>query len=165
MAEAHHLILASASSARRALLSNAGLAFDVMPANIDEDAIKNTCRTSNLAISAHAIAGTLAAEKARQVSVQHPEALVIGADQVLSCGDEIHSKVSNVAEARGVLRALRGNRHELVSAAALASNGELLWQTETSAQLTMRDFSDDFLDDYSASCRCRDPRLRRLLRA
>lgn len=150
MAEARQLILASASSARRALLTNAGLSFDVMPANIDEAAIKNASRASDPAIATRAIAGTLAVQKARQVSMQHPKALVIGADQVLSCGDEIHSKASNIAEARTVLRTLRGRQHELISAAALARNGELLWQTESAAQLTMRDFSEAFLEDYLA---------------
>ena len=148
MTEKRHLILASGSSARRAMLSNAGLTFDVIPADIDEDAIK----TAVLAADPHAapsdIAVRLAAEKARAVSRQHPGLPVIGADQVLVFEDMLYAKAGSLLEARAVLKKLRGRTHILISAAALARDAEVLWQGSDSARLTMREFSDAFLAQY-----------------
>jgi septum formation protein len=148
MPDAPRLILASGSAARRALLSAAGLTFDVVPAAIDEAAIRDRILEQTSGAQAADIASVLAAEKARVVSVIHPDALVIGADQVLSAGSKIFSKAESLAEAREHLGMLRGRTHELVSAAALAKGGEVHWQTTASAGMTMREFSDEFLGVY-----------------
>lgn len=148
MSKSHTLILASSSSARRALLTGAGLTFDVIPARIDEDALTKALQAKSPPADARTIAMSLAVEKALAVSRGHPGTTVIGADQVLSFENKLHAKALNVAEARGVLQALRGKSHELVSAAALARDGKLLWQGSQSARLTMRDFSESFLTSY-----------------
>lgn len=151
MAELRHdLILASGSSARRALLTSAGLKFDVIPADIDERAVKDAVRSRDKNTTPAQIAAHLAAEKARAVSLQHPRALVLGADQVLAFEGGIQSKVADVKAAHDVLAALRGKTHELVSAAALARRGEIVWQTCERAKLSMRNFSDSFLEAYLA---------------
>ena len=142
------VILASASSARRAILSAAGVACEIVPAHIDEDAIKSAMISVDPHIHPAAIAARLAQEKARAVSRDKPGRLVIGADQILVFENTIYSKVTTSAEARAVLKKLRGRTHELISATALARDDALLWHGEDRARLTMRDFSDRFLSRY-----------------
>jgi septum formation protein len=148
MPEASRLILASGSEARRSLLQSAGLVFDVVPANIDEAAIRDAILDATIGAEGADIAGVLAAEKARLVSEVHRDALVIGADQVLALGGKIFGKAENLAEAREILTMLRGRTHELISAVALARNGTVHWQTSSFAEMTVRPFSDEFLGCY-----------------
>ncbi|HPG88359.1 MAG TPA: Maf family nucleotide pyrophosphatase [Hyphomicrobium sp.] len=145
------LILASGSRARKNMLTAAGLTFEIVPADIDEDAITSLMISESDCIEAADIARALASEKALAVARAHPSALVIGSDQVLALGRRKLSKAKTIADARETLQALRGQTHELVSAVALASDGELLWQSIEAAQLTMRLFSDDFLERYLTS--------------
>jgi nucleoside triphosphate pyrophosphatase len=148
MPEAQRLILASGSAARKALLEAAGLTFDVVPADIDEVAIREAILEKTAGVEGADIASVLAAEKARVVSIAHPDALVIGADQVLALGGKIFSKPASLAEARAHLMMLRGRMHDLVSAAALARNGDVHWQTTATAGMTVREFSNEFLGAY-----------------
>lgn len=148
MPEASRLILASGSAARRSLLQSAGLVFDVVPATIDEAAIRDAILDATTGAEGADIASVLAAEKARLVSEVHRNALVIGADQVLALGGRIFGKAESLAEAREILTMLRGRTHELISAVALARNGKVHWQTSTFAEMTVRQFSDEFLGCY-----------------
>jgi septum formation protein len=148
MPEPVRLILASASVARKAMLEGAGLTFDVIPADLDETAVRNSAAEENPQTEPADIAALLAAEKARHVSRLQPSALVIGSDQVLALGDKLFAKAGSMDEARDILRALRGCTHTLISAVALARDGEVYWRTSDSAQLTMRNFSDVFLESY-----------------
>jgi septum formation protein len=148
MPEASRLILASASAARRAVLESAGLVIDVVPANIDEAAIRDAILDATTGAEGADIASVLAAEKARLVSETHHDALVIGADQVLALGGKIFGKAESIAEAREILTMLRGRTHELISAVALARNGTVHWQTSAFAEMTVRKFSDEFLGCY-----------------
>jgi len=140
------LILASASPFRRRMLEAAGLPFRVVPAEVDEAAIRRRVPTADLA----RVAETLALAKAQAVSKTLPNALVIGADQVLVLGDQLFSKPMDVNEARAQLEKLRGQAHHLHTAAALAQAGEILWSHTETARLVMRSFSDAFLDRYLA---------------
>lgn len=142
------LILASGSVARRALLNAAGLTFDVRPADVDEAAIRTRLQSADPDVPPDTIAATLAWEKARSVSLRHPTAIVVGADQVLAHGNAVLSKVATRAQAREILKSLRGRRHALISAVTLAQDGKRLWQTAETARLTMRQFSDEYLDAY-----------------
>jgi septum formation protein len=148
MPEATRLILASGSAARRVLLEAAGLTFDVIPADIDEAAIREAIFEKSAGAEGADIASVLAAEKARVVSVAHPDALVVGADQVLALGGKIFSKPGSISEAREHLVMLRGRTHDLISAVALSRNGNVHWQTTASAGMAVRDFSDEFLGAY-----------------
>ena len=140
------VILASSSATRRRLLHAAGVAFTVEAARVDEDEIK----TSMIAEGAGggAIAEALAELKARQISRRHPDALVIGADQVLEYEGAIFSKPVDRQAARSQLLALRGGRHELIDCVCVLRGGERLWHHTDAARLDMRDYSDDFLDAY-----------------
>ena len=140
------LILASASTARAQLLRQAGLSFRIEPTAIDEAAVKSRARRRG--DSAVDCALTLAEEKARAVSPHHSEALVIGADQILVAGDEWFDKPSDLAAARGQLQTLRGRTHELVTAVGVVRGDVLLWHATGTPRLTMRKFSDAFLEEY-----------------
>jgi septum formation protein len=140
------LILASSSVARRRLLAAAGLEFVVEPARIDEASIKAWFTVNGRSASDCALA--LAEAKARQVAADHPGALVIGADQILVCGGKWFDKPANLAEARSQLQTLRGRIHKLVTAACVVQEQACIWQGERWAKLTMREFSDTFLDTY-----------------
>jgi septum formation protein len=142
------LILASASASRAGLLAAAGVSFEILPARVDEGAVK----TSLLADGADAVrvAEALAELKALRISALHPDALVLGADQVLVFGDELVSKSASVAEARAQLDRLRGQKHHLIGAAVLARAGTSVWRHIDRITLWMRPFSDGFLEDYLA---------------
>lgn len=140
------LILASASAARIALLRGAGLDFESRAAEIDEGHIRDRARANGLKPNALAI--ELAAAKAETVSVKFPGNLVIGGDQILVCNDTLFSKPRDLVEAADQLRSLRGRSHSLFSAATLVRDGTVLWSCVQSVRMTMRDFSEAFLDDY-----------------
>lgn len=143
------LILASASASRRALLQAAGLTFAVQPAHIDEVEVKRAARADGA--SAEDTALLLAGLKARCVALRDPEALVIGADQILLCGDEWFDKPDNAAAAAAQLRTLRGRTHALATAVLCQQGGQRLWHHVAMPRLTMRRFSEGFLEAYLAA--------------
>ncbi|WP_118134188.1 nucleoside triphosphate pyrophosphatase [Oceanicella sp. SM1341] len=140
------VILASRSAARVQMLRDAGVSFEAVGAAVDEDAMKAALRAEDL--RPRDIADALAEAKALKISRRHPEALVIGADQVLELDGEMFDKPGTVAQARAHLLALRGKAHLLHSAAVIARGGAPLWRHVGRARLTVRPFSDAFLDDY-----------------
>jgi septum formation protein len=140
------LILASASTARAAMLAAAGVAVEVMPARIDEAAIKQAMLAEGA--PPRDLADKLAEIKALRISARQPGRLVLGADQVLVQGAKIFDKPQNRAEAHDHLLALRGQTHQLLSAAVVALDGRPVWRHVGTARLTMRPFSDSFLDNY-----------------
>jgi septum formation protein len=142
------LILASASPARARLLAAAGVDFRVVPAEIDETVLKRAFRADRREASDCALA--LAEAKARQVSRRDPQALVIGADQILVCAGAWFDKPADLAAARAQLQALRGRPHLLATAVCASRAGERVWRHACAPQLTMRQFSDAFLDNYFA---------------
>lgn len=146
-ANVQEIVLASTSRARRELLAAAGVAFTVEAADVDEPAVRAKLGSGRRVEPRH-VAEVLAAAKAEDVGGKRPGSLVIGADQVLALGDELLSKAPTLEAARTTLRKLRGRTHELHSAVAFAQKGKVAWAHVATARLTMRDFSDAFLDDY-----------------
>ncbi len=138
------LVLASKSAVRCALLAGAGIPVEVHPADIDERAIEAGEATAGAASAAALLAGA----KARAVAARMPGRLVLGADQTLALGSQRFSKPGDRAAAADQLRALRGKTHALHSALALVRDGETVFVHAETARLTMRAFSDGFLDDY-----------------
>ena len=139
------LILASKSAARRAILTGAGVPFDVHVAGIDEDALKTP------GVDARQLAVDLAEAKALAVSALYPEALILGADQTLAFDGGLISKAPSLEAARARLADMRGKAHQLHSGAALAKGGQILWSGADTVQMRMRDYSDAFLDAYIAA--------------
>jgi septum formation protein len=143
------LILASASVSRRALLAAAGVTFDVRPADIDEAEIKRGALADGVNVEDAAL--RLADLKAMAVARREPEALVIGADQILVCDGTWFDKPFDVAAAREQLRVLRGRAHVLVTVVVCHRDGDRVWHDVATPRLVMRDFSEDFLEDYLAA--------------
>jgi nucleoside triphosphate pyrophosphatase len=143
----HQIVLASASRARRELLAAAGVAFTVEPADVDEAAIRGKL-SGDANPGAAGIAEVLARAKAESVGARHRDALVMGADQILALGSEILTKPRDAREARATLAKLKGRTHELHSAVAIAEDGKVMWTHVATARLTMRAFSNAFLEEY-----------------
>ncbi|MGR3363028.1 MAG: Maf family protein [Maritimibacter harenae] len=142
------LILASGSEIRATLLANAGLEFEVMPARVDESAIRAGLEAENAA--PRDVADTLAEYKARKVGGKRPDALVLGCDQVAALKGEILTKPGSPDEARAQLARLSGQTHQLLSAAVIYHDGEPIWRHVGVVRLTMHGLSDGFIDDYVA---------------
>lgn len=143
------LVLASASAARAAILAGTGLAFMVADAAIDETTVKRSFQAAGAETADCALA--LALAKAQKISARDPEALVLGADQILVCEGAWFDKPADLAAARRQLVALRGRRHELVTAVCATLGGARIWHHVSRPCLTMRSFSEGFLDGYLAA--------------
>ncbi|MDX2483490.1 MAG: Maf family protein [Pseudodonghicola sp.] len=142
------IVLASGSEIRATLLRNAGLVVTTLRPRVDEEAIKQALIAE--AASPRDIADTLAEMKARKVSEKTPGALVIGCDQVLDFQGALLSKPETPEEALEQLRALRGKRHKLLSAAVIYRDGKPEWRHVGQVRLTMREASDAYLEGYVA---------------
>jgi septum formation protein len=138
------LVLASRSAARRMLLEAAGIVVELKPADLDE-------RRAEAKAASHepaAVAAFLARQKAGSVAASRPGRLVLGADQTLALGAKRFSKPADRAGARAQLAALCGRTHELHSAIAFVQDATVLFEHVETARLTMRRFSQTYLDDY-----------------
>ncbi|WP_374534955.1 nucleoside triphosphate pyrophosphatase [Phenylobacterium sp.] len=142
------VILASKSAARRAVLTGAGVPFEAVVAGVDEDAVKASMLAGGS--GPRDVADALAEIKAVKVSAGRP-GLVIGSDQTLEFEGRLYDKAKTLEAARERLKAMRGKLHRLHSAVVVAQGGAPIWREVVSATLTMRDFSDDFLEAYLAA--------------
>ncbi|WP_171240456.1 nucleoside triphosphate pyrophosphatase [Ruegeria sp. HKCCA5491] len=140
------IILASGSSIRAQLLRNAGVPFTVQTARVDEETAKRALLAEDA--SPRDIADTLAEMKARKVSDKFPGAMVLGCDQVLNFDGRLLSKPETPTDALSQLRAMRGKRHMLLSAAVIYQDGEPIWRHVGQVRLRMRMSSDAYLRDY-----------------
>jgi septum formation protein len=138
------LILASQSRARQTLLADAGIAFEAVPADIDERAVQ---QGSGLSAPGD-IAALLAREKAISVSMRQPGKFVVGADQTLALGMRLFSKPAGRTQAAEQLRALAGRSHELHSAVAVARDGKILFEDVGIARMTMRRLGEAEIEAY-----------------
>lgn len=128
------------------MLEAAGLSFETLPARVDEESIRHALEAEGA--SPRDVADTLAEVKARKIAEKRPGALVIGCDQILELNRRIFAKPETPEEAREHLLALRGKTHRLLSAAVVCEEGRPVWRHVSEARLTMRDFSDSYLDSY-----------------
>lgn len=138
------IVLASTSATRQAMLRNAGLDFIATSPGVDERSLI----AANPLWQPRETAIRLAEAKAIDVSQRHAHAFVIGADQVLALGERIYGKPRDRAHCRQQLQQLRGRTHALISAVVLAIDGKIMWAHADEARLTMRDYSDAFLESY-----------------
>ncbi len=140
------LILASASAARRALLAGAGVEVEALAARVDEEQARASLEAEGA--TPRDVADALAEMKARKLAERHPDAVVIGCDQVLEFGGKVWGKPESPDAARAQLRLLRGQRHKLISAVVIYERAEPVWRHVGEVRLTMRAFSDEYLEDY-----------------
>jgi septum formation protein len=138
------LVLASQSAARQALLRNAGLAFEAIPAAIDERGIQQNSGLTEPG----AIAALLAGEKAKHISRAHPDRFVVGADQTLALGTRLFSKPADRAAAMEQLHLMSGQTHTLNSAVTVAKGGRVLFSDVGVALMTMRKLDDHAIAAY-----------------
>ena len=142
------IVLASGSVHRRELLQNAGIDFTVEASDLDERAIETPLQESG--VSPEDVAAILAEAKATDVSTRHPGAIVIGADQTLSLGDEVLHKPASMEDARRTLLKLSGRTHHLNSAVVLVEDGVVTWRHVATAAITMRTLDPGFVGRYLA---------------
>lgn len=140
------LILASTSSIRLQLLQAAGVAVSAMPARIDEEMIRQALQSEGA--TPRDLADALAEMKARKVADKHPDAFVLGCDQVLEAHGQVFSKPESPEQALEQLGHLRGHSHKLLSAAVIYHQGKPIWRHVSTARLTMRALSDAYMQDY-----------------
>lgn len=139
------VILASQSASRRAMLDAAGVAYEALPAHVDEDAVK----AAMAGAKPRDLADALAELKAVKVSGLHPDALVLGSDSLVALADgTLLDKPTDRADAAAHLRAMSGGRHDIVSAAVLAQGGRPVWRHVEVAKLHVRPLSEDFIESY-----------------
>lgn len=140
------VVLASESASRARMLRDAGLTFKIVPAYVDEDSVKKSLKAENAdALNA---AETLAELKAVKVSNQHAAALVVGADTILDFKGTWFDKPVDLDHAKAHLMTLRGQTHHLATAVVIALGGKRIWHARDRSELTMRHFSDDFIEKY-----------------
>ena len=140
------IILASASGIRLKILKNFGFNVKVVPANIDEDEIKNSL--SNEKFTSFDISRALAETKAKKISVKFTDNLVLGADQILDFKGNIFSKPKNMESAIDLMQKLNGNSHSLFSSICLSKNNSVIWMHTEEVVLKMKKLSDKFIEDY-----------------
>jgi septum formation protein len=138
------VILASQSSARKAMLKSAGVSFRAVPPTINESSLKKSLAR----LDPKSLSGYLAEAKAESLAGTFPDVIIIGSDQTLEFEGEMISKPKSSIEAARQLKAMRGKTHFLHSAVVCFHHGKLVWRAVKSARLTMRSFTDEFLDNY-----------------
>jgi septum formation protein len=143
------VLLASSSTPRAAILRSAGVSFETVSAGVDEAALKSRLLARGL--GAREVALALAEAKATAASARRPDAVTLGADQTLELDGRLYDKADNLAAARARLIELRGRSHRLHCAVVAAEAGVKTWNHTETATLTMRSFSDAFLDRYLAN--------------
>lgn len=139
------IVLASGSQIRRQIMEQAGLDFEVIVKPVDEAAIKTAMLAEGSKI--RDIADALAEAKARRVSALE-SGLVIGADQIMEMDGQLFDKPADITAARERLLAMRGKTHHLIGAVVICENGQPVWRNLSKTSLTVRKFSEAFLDDY-----------------
>lgn len=139
------IILASGSAIRRKIMTDAGLDFEVVVKPVDEAAIKESMLAESASLQD--IADALAEAKSVRVS-RIEDGLVIGADQIMVMEDKLFDKPKTIDEARERLKLMRGKTHYLIGAVVISENGSPVWRHMAKTKLTMRHFSDSFLEDY-----------------
>ena len=140
------IILASKSQIRSELLFKAGLKFTAIDANIDEKEVKSSY--INKGYSGRDLADILAAMKAKKLSCEYLDKLVIGCDQIMECNGQILSKANNPTDLADQLKFLRSKSHTLYSACVVYFANKAEWRFIGSATITMRNLSDEYISKY-----------------
>ena len=140
------IILASKSNVRKKILNKNGINCEVIPANIDEDQVKNSLIKEKA--SPKIISKNLAELKANKVSKKKNDYLVLGADSVIDLNGELISKPINREEAFDILKKLNGQKHQLISSVCISKNGFMIWNSTDAATLTMKQLNSDEIKSY-----------------
>jgi len=145
------VVLASGSGVRKKILDENNIKCDVMPANIDEDLVKESLLKENA--TPEIISKNLAELKANKVSEKFPEEFVLGADSVIDLDGELISKPSSREEALNIIKKLNGKKHRLISSVCISKNGSMIWNFTDDSSLTMKKLNLDEIKTYLAKIR------------
>jgi len=140
------IILASQSKVRKEILDKHNIICEVKPSYVDEDVIKKSL--INESASPEIISKNLAELKANKVSSSQKDLIVLGADSVIDLGGELISKPASREEALIILKKLNGKKHDLISSVCISKNGSMIWNYTDKAELTMKNFSEEDLQNY-----------------
>ena len=141
---AHKVILASNSSIRKKILEDAGITFEVIASEVDEEELKKSFSSKNF--KDYCLA--LARAKALDVSNKKKNAYVIGSDQICCYEDEIFSKPLTKENCFRTLSKLSGNTHYQNCGISICKDGKEIWSHYAQAALTMKLLSDLEIKDY-----------------
>jgi septum formation protein len=141
------IILASKSEVRKKILDQNGIRCEVVPANIDEELIKDSLLKEKA--SPEIISKNLAELKANKISEKRHNHLVLGADSVIDLNGELISKPINRDEAFAILKKLNGQKHQLISSVCISKNGAMIWNFTDVSTLTMKQLNSDEIESYS----------------
>ena len=145
------IILASKSGVRKKILDLNNIICEVMPANVDEDSIKESMLEEKA--TPKIISKNLAEVKANKVSQKKPEEIVLGADSVIDLDGELISKPTNREEAINILKKLNGKKHKLISSVCISKNGSMIWNCTDESTLTMKKLNLDEIKSYLTKIR------------
>ena len=140
------IILASKSGVRKKILNENGIKCEILPANIDEDQIKQSLIKEKA--TPELISKNLAELKANKVSEKKPDKFVLGADSVINLNGQLISKPTSREEAFGILEKLNGQKHQLISSVCISKNGSMIWNFTDASNLTMRKLNSDEIKSY-----------------
>ena len=140
------IILASKSKVRKEILDQHNISCEVKPSNVDEDIVKETLISESA--SPEIISKNLAELKANKVSLSQKDLMVLGADSVIDLDGELISKPESREEALLILKKLNGKKHNLISSVCISKNGSMIWNYTDKAELTMKNLSEENLQDY-----------------
>ena len=140
------IILASKSEVRKKILDQNGIECEVVPANIDEELIKDSLLKEKA--SPEIISKNLAELKANKISEKRHNHLVLGADSVIDLNGELISKPTNRDEAVAILKKLNGQKHQLISSVCISKNGAMIWNSTDASVLTMKQLNSDEIKSY-----------------
>ena len=140
------IILASKSGVRKKILNANGIKCEILPANIDEDQIKQSLIKEKA--TPELISKNLAELKANKVSEKKPDKFVLGADSVINLNGQLISKPTSREEAFGILEKLNGRKHQLISSVCISKNGSMIWNFTDASNLTMRKLNSDEIKSY-----------------
>jgi len=147
----NNIILASKSGVRKKILNENGINCEVVPANIDEDQIKESLLKEKA--SPEIVSKNLAELKANKVSEKKPDELVLGADSVIDLNGKLISKPTKREEAFDILQKLNGQKHQLISSVCISKNGSMIWNFTDVSTLTMKQLNLDEIKSYLAKIR------------
>jgi len=142
------IILASKSDVRKKILNKNGINCEVLPANVDEDQVKESLLKEKA--SPAIISKNLAELKANKVSKKKNNYLVLGADSVIDLNGELITKPTNREEAFDILKKLNGQKHQLISSVCISKNGAMIWNFTGASYLTMKQLNSDEIKSYLA---------------
>jgi len=140
------IILASKSGVRKQILNQNGINCEVIPANIDEEQVKESLIKEKA--TPEIISKNLAELKANKISEKKHDQLVLGADSVIDLNGELISKPTNRNEAFTILEKLNGQKHQLISSVCISKNGSMIWNLTDASNLTMKQLNSDEIKSY-----------------